>query len=90
MLSILEVSAIVDGSERLADEIGRAGVTDRTLQRMPFREALSKRMAELRAIEPVPDTRFADLNRRKNIVYARLSALLTLYSNAAAEYRRPE
>lgn len=90
MLSILEIAAIVDGSERLANEIGRAGVTDRTLMRMEFREALSKRMAELRCIEPVPDSRFADYDRRKREVYGRLSALLTLYTNAAREYGRPE
>lgn len=87
-MTVLQVAGIVEGSERLANEIARAGITPQTFLHSTFCSALEKRLEELRSIDEVKDLRMQDLLRRKQIVYGRLSALLTTYQACAAEFRR--
>lgn len=89
-MTVLQVAGIVEGSERLADEIARAGVTPKTFLQSAFRASLEKRLEELRSI---PDERNVALTgwlRRKQLVYGRLSALLTMYMTCAEEFRRKD
>jgi len=76
-ITFLHVSAVVAGSELLADEIGR-GVTPSRFTDV-VAEAVDKRMEELRDIPHIEDVAFSTLLRRKQIVYARLSAIMTTF-----------
>jgi len=78
-MTLLQVSAVVEGSERLADEIGRAGVTPQRFTEV-VKEALDKRLKELRSIPNITDVSYAPILRRRQIVYGRLSALVTTYN----------
>lgn len=78
-MTLLQAAAIVEGSERLADEIGRNGVTAARFTEV-VKEAIDKRMRELHEIPNITDVAYAPILRRRQTVYARLAALATTYN----------
>ncbi len=86
-MTLLQVAGVVQGSERLADEIARAGVTPARFTEV-FRDGIEKRLRELRDIPAIQDVSYAPLLRRKQIVYGRLSALVTTYNAMLKDGRR--
>lgn len=82
-MTVLQVAGIVEGAERLVQEISQNGVTKANFTAV-LSDRLMKAMADLRGVPNIQDVSYAPLLRRKQEVYGRMSALMTTYNAICA------